>query len=329
MTDEISDDDLRTLLSSAGDRSPSSNPSDAFAQTPMAYDFKRPQRVNKDQIRIIENIHEQFARLFSSTLASSMRMVVDADTAFTDQVLYNEFILSLPNPCSAYSFVMSPPEGPAVLSFSPELLMAIIDRAFGGRGTGLTGDARPLTPIEINVVSKLVSRIFHDLEATWELTTPVQISEVVLETNPEFIQIAGSGDPVMLIAFEANSNHVSGLIHLCYPLTTLEPLLPKITEQHRFMGRRPSPEDIQNRSRAFNKTKVPVAVHLAHGTLPLKELSGLQQGDVIKLDTTKDQPAVVFLGNQPKFLARPGLDGRKRAVKIIEVIAEDDEELYR
>lgn len=329
MADEISDDDLRTLLSSAGNRAPSANPSDAFAQTPIAYDFKRPQGVSKDQIRLIENIHEQFARLFSSTLASSMRMVIDVDLAFTDQATYSEFILSLPNPCSAYSFTMDPPGGPAILSFSPELLMAVIDRAFGGRGTGFTGDSRPLTQIEMNVANKLVSRIFHDLEATWEVTTPLQVADVVLEANPEFIQIAGSSDSVVLIAFEANSNHVSGLIHLCYPLTTLEPLLPKLTEQHHFKGRRPTPEDIQRRSRAFDKMKVPVVIQLAHGTLPLKELAGLQQGDVIKLDTTKDQPAVVFLGTQPKFLARPGLDGRKRAAKIIEAIGEEDEELYR
>lgn len=328
MSEEISDDQLRTLLSSVGKKGESSPSSAPFTRTPMAYDFKRPQRVSKDQLRVLENIHEQFARLFSSTLAGSMRMVIDVDLAFVDQALYSEFVLSLSHPCSAYSFVMDPPDGSAVLSFSPELLMAIIDRAFGGKGTSFTADPRPLTPIEIGVVNKLVGRVFRDLEATWEIIAPVRISEIALESNPEFIQIAGGGDPVLLIGFEANAAHASGLIHLCYPLITLDPLLPRLNPEYRQKGRRPQAANQQRSSRALQKVKVPVVAQLARGSLPLREMAALQEGDVIKLDTAKDEPAVVFLGNQPKFLAKPGLDGKRRAVKIIETIDEDEEDSF-
>ena len=327
MSEEISDDELRHLLSSAGKKGDSASSSASFTQTPMAYDFKRPMRVSKDQIRVLENIHEQFARLFSSTLAGSMRMVIDVDWAFSDQVSYSEFVLSLSHPCSAYSFVMDPPGGSAVLSFSPELLMVIIDRAFGGKGTSFAADPRPLTPIEIGVVNKLVRRVFHDLEATWEIIAPVRVSEIALESNPDFIQIAGGGDPVLLIGFEANAAHASGLIHLCYPLLTLDPLLPKLNPEFRQRGRQPQAAQPRS-SRALEKVKVPVVAQLARGSLPLREMAALQKGDVIKLDTAKDEPAVVFLGNQPKFLAKPGLDGKHRAVKIIETIDEDEEDSF-
>jgi len=329
MADEISEEELNALLSSVGNGSQSPTSSQSFARTPMAYDFRRPQQVNKEQIRLIENIHEQFSRRFSATLASSMRMVVDVDLAFIDQAVYGEFIISLSHPCSVYSFVMDPPGGSGVLCFAPELLMAIVDRAFGGRGEGFIGEPRSLTQIEINIVNKLAGRIFRNLEEIWEIAIPAQISEIVLETNPEFIQIAGSGDPVVIIAFEVHSNSASGLVHLCYPLTTLDPLLPLLAPQHQRRGRRPTAEDDPSRSRALDKMKVPVAVQLARGTLLLRELADLRKGDVIKLDTTKDQPAVVFLGNQPKFLGRPGLDGKKRAVKIIEPIDQAAEELFR
>jgi len=329
MPEEISDDELRTLLSSVGKKGASQTSVDTFAKTPLAYDFKRPQRVSTDQLRTLENIHEQFARLFSSSLASSMRMVVDVALAFIDQALYSEFVLSLPSPCSAYSFVMDPPGNNAVLSFAPELMMAIVDRAFGGKGTSYVDEARALTPIEINIVNKLVSRIFQDLEATWEIVSRIAISDITLENNPEFIQCAAAGDPVLLLGFEANSNQTSGLIHLCYPLVTLEPLLPKLTPEYRQQGKRHPQDKPPVQSRALDKVKVPVTVQVANGTLPLKELATLQAGDVIKRDTTKEEPAVVFLGNQPKFLGKPGLDGKRRAVKLSSVIPEDDEELYR
>jgi flagellar motor switch protein FliM len=328
MAEEISDEDLRALLASAGRSSPAPSTTNPLGNVPLAYDFKRPQRLSKEQLRLIENIHEQFARLCSSSLAASMRMVIDVQLAFTDQVLYGEFIVSLPNPCSAYSFSMDPPGGPAVLSFSPELLMAVIDRAFGGKGQGFSDEPRALTRLEIGVVNKLVNRILGDLEATWEVAVPVRIADVVMETSPDFIRIAASGDAVMLVAFEAHSSHVSGLVHLCYPLTTLNPLLPQLSPQHQRRTQPSSAPSPALRYRALGKVKVPVVVQVARGSLPLREVAGLKPGDVIVLDTAKDEPAVIFLGKQPKFLGRPGLDGRQRAIKITEFIPEDQEELY-
>ena len=63
-----------------------------------SYDFKHPARVNKDQLRTLENLHDNFARLLSSTFSAAMRAVVDVDTAFVDQTTYREYIASLSNP---------------------------------------------------------------------------------------------------------------------------------------------------------------------------------------------------------------------------------------
>ena len=136
-----------------------------------------------------------FARLSSATLSAAMRMVADVDLAFVDQVPYNEFILSLSSSSSAYGFLMDPPGARAILSFSPELLMALVDRSFGGQGLSYNAEPRPLTQIETNIVNKLVNNIFADLESTWELTTPVQISDVTIETNPEFCLLYTSPSP--------------------------------------------------------------------------------------------------------------------------------------
>ena len=326
MDEELNDDELRELMAAAGRNRDSNDDSEAFAKTPMAYDFKRPQRVNKEQSRTLENIHEHFVRSFSSTLASSMRMVVDVDLAFTDQASYGEFIVSLPNPCSAYSFYMDPPGGYAILSIAPELVMSVVDRAFGGKGNVLPGDPRPMTQIERNVVDKLVARVFNDLEATWESVAPIKIEDVTFETNPEFIQVATSSDPVVLVAFEAHSNNVSSLIQLCYPLSTLDPLLPRMGTQQK--GARQTPPDKRKNLQSLQKTRVPVIVQIARGSLPLGDIANLQKGDVIKLDTTKSEPAVIFLGNQPKFLGRPGLQRRKRAIEIISPIDASEEDFY-
>ena len=326
MPNELSDGEIENLLT-AGKRHLPSGDHD-FGQTPLSYDFKRPQHLNKDQLRIVENIHEQFARLFSSSLASSMRMIVDADLAFIDQIVYSEFTLSLPKPSAAYSFSVSPSGYRAILSFAPSLLMALIDRALGGKGVGVTVEERALTQIEVGIVDKLASRVIANLEAAWEPRAPIDISDMVLETSPEFIQAAAPGDGVVVVAIEANANRASGLVQLCYPLSVLEPLLPK-RASHLPAKSKQTPVQKARQTQALSKVKIPVVIQLAHGTLSLTEVAKLSQGDIVKLDTVKNEPAVVFIGDRPKFLGRPGLRHRQLAVQILKAIEPNEEELYR
>ena len=212
MSDQLSDDDLQDLLRSAKSKRPQASKVTPPGLPAVSHDFKKPQPLNKEVFRRVEGLHEQLARAFSSTLSSSMRMVVDIDLAYCEQQLYHEFILSLPNPCSAYSFLADPFGGKAVLSFAPEILMALIDRSFGGQGRGLA-DERELTPIEMSIVGKLVSRAFRDLEEAWEPVARVQVTDAALETNPDFIQIAAASEGVLVIGMELSSKNVSGFLH--------------------------------------------------------------------------------------------------------------------
>ena len=303
--------------------------SDELRNVPLSYNFKRPQRVNKDRVRVVENVHEQFSRLFSSTFAASMRMAVDVDLSFVDQPLYSEFILALPTPCGAFTFTLEPTGGKALLCMSPELMMAIIDRALGGKGVGNSEDMRPLTSIEQTIVNKLVSRLLRDFESAWETHFTLEVANVVFETNPQFIQAASSGDPAIVATFEAHSTTFNGLLHLCYPLSTLEPLLPRLSGNVISYAANQQHKNSLANNRSLSKMQISTLVQIAQGSLSIKEVVNLQQGDVIKLDTKKTEPAVVFVGNQPKFFARAGLDGRQRAAQIISTLQASEEELFR
>ena len=299
------------------------------SSVPRSYDFKRPQRVNKVRIRAVENVHDQFSRLFSATFAASMRMAVDVDLAFVDQPLYGEFLLSLPNPCGAFTFTVEPTGDKALLCLSPELVMAVIDRTLGGKGISNSDGMRPLTSIERTILNKLVSNLLRDFESAWETHFHLEVTNVALETNPEFIQAANSGDPTIVAAFEAHSTTLNGLVHLCYPVSTLETLLPRLDKNAIDHATNQEHWDSVADSRSLSKMQVSTLVQIAQGSLSLKEIADLQQGDVIKLDTKKNEPAVVFVGNQPKFFARAGLDGRQRAAQIISTLQANEEELYR
>ena len=295
-----------------------------------SYDFKHPARVNKDQLRILENLHDNFARLLSSTFSGAMRAVVDVDTAFVDQTTYAEFIKSLSNPSCSYQFTLGPTNGQAILDFAMPVTFAFVDRIFGGKGSSQGIDARQLSQIEMGVIAKIVKRVVEDLEATWEPILPVEISDIELETNPEFMQITAAAEIIILLAFEIRSTNASGLVSLCYPFFTLESILPRLGRQTYVRQGNVNREELitTNRQR-LDKTYVPVRAELGRGQLSVGEARRAQVGDVLQLDTQTDDPVVLFVEERPKYLGLPftGPHG-KTTIKICDVIDPSDEEIY-
>ncbi len=303
---------------------------DASQRIVTSYDFKHPARVNKDQLRTLENLHDNFARLLSSTFSGAMRAVVDVDTAFVDQTTYAEFIMSLSNPSCSYQFTLGPTNGQAIIDFAMPVVFAFVDRIFGGKGSSQGVDARQLSQIEMGVIAKIVKRVVEDLEATWEPILRVEISDIELETNPEFMQITAASEIVILLAFEVTSTNASGLVSLCYPFFTLESILPRLGQQtYVRQGRQNREETIrQNRGR-LTKTYMPIIAELAAGRATFQELQEMQVGDVLKLDTEIDEPTVIYVSEEPKFIGRPGRVGRKNAVQIISPIDFENEEIHK
>ena len=289
------------------------------------YDFKHPARVNKDQLRTLENLHDNYARLLSCTLSGAMRAVVDVDTAFVDQTTYAEFITSLSNPSCSYQFTLGPTNGQAIIDVAMPLVFALVDRTFGGEGSSQGVTARQLSQIEMGVLHRkggVVKSAIEDLEATWEPILPVEITDIELETNPEFMQITAASEIVILLAFEVNSTNASGLISLCYPFFTLESILPRLGQPGFVRRGRPDAEETARRNRArLANTYVPVKAELGRRTLSVKEARQVRVGDVLSVDTRKDEPAVVYVGDEPKFLGLPftGPHGAN-TVKISQVL---------
>lgn len=335
MPDILSQDEIDALLTATGtEEGEASGPSPtdmraSSAKPIITYDFKHPSRVSKDQNRTLENLHSNLARMMASSFSTLQRSVVDCDIAFVDQTTYAEFIMSLSNPSCSYTFTIEPLGGPAIVDFSLPVAYSFIDRQFGGTGAQPSGEARPLTSIERTVMGKVVTKTLTDLETTWEALLKIQVSDAELETNPEFMQVAAPSDTVVLIAFEVNSQQVSGLVNLCYPYFTLEPVMAYLNVQtwaSRERGKRESGK--QERLDQLDRVFAPVRVVLGRVDVSLREVTNLQEGDILRLDTPVKDDAVVFVGDRPKFLGRPGLIGKRRAIQLTDSIAKADESRY-
>ena len=125
------------------------------------YDFKRPERVSKDQMRALEALHEGFGRNLGAALSGYLRTIIEVSVAHIEQLTYSEFIHSLPNPTCFNLLKAEQLDGQLCLEISPLIIYPIIDRLLGGSNADLFIPQRPLTQIEQRLVQRITDRATH------------------------------------------------------------------------------------------------------------------------------------------------------------------------
>ena len=291
-----------------------------------SYDFRRPDKFSKDQLRAIQMIHESFTRQLTTTMSTMVRSMVSAEIASVDQLAYDEFIRSLVQPTVIGILEMYPFSGNALIEINPNLVFAIIDRMLGGRGE-FTGKIRELTDIERTVVERLLMRMLELLEEAWSTVVDVRFRYENLESNPFFVQICPGTDMVLLVILKLKVSEVEGMVSICIPYFLMEPIMDKLSSQQWFAstGRKTDERSGEYLQKHLGKVRVPVALELGHTVLSVADVLQLSVGDVVKLDEVLGDPLDVRIGNMVKFKAVPGTSNGNYAAEISEIIPVEDE----
>lgn len=317
----LSQDEIDALLNtvSAGEETQEEVPvTDESMRSVIAYDFKHPNRVSKDQVRTLENLHDNFSGHLGSTLSAIQRAMVDVDLVSVDQITYSEFIMSLSSPSSTYTVTMEPLEGRCLVDFNPTLSFLFIDRLFGGVGKILDTE-RELTGIERAVLSKIAKNVFRELERVWSSIVKIQIKSVSFETNPQFVQIVAPGETVIVISLQIKMLGHSGLLTFCYPYVTLEPIMEDLVGGAWVDA---SKEEELQKNRVQNavnleRVNAEVKAFLGSTEITVADFLSLKPGDVIQLDQKTTAAMEVYVQDSRKFLATPGRVGKKKGFQVI------------
>lgn len=293
------------------------------------YDFKRPDKFSKDQIRTLYMLHENFARLMNTYLSAHLRTIVHIDVASVDQLTYEEFIRSLPNPSVIGVFQMRPLKGNAILELNPNVIFSIIDRLFGGPGLP-PAKTRSLTDIEEAIVKRVINKTLECFQEAWKQVVPIDPKLEIIESNPQFTQIVPPNDMVVIITLHTKIGQAEGLVNLCIPYLVLEPIMSKLTTTYwvaSSVARQALPEHINAIQRKLERAFIPVMVELGKTTVTVQELLGLVVNDVLQLDSKIADDLNVVVGQRDKFKGKPGLNGHKIALQITQVISEGDDDI--
>lgn len=290
------------------------------------YDFKRPERVSKDQMRALQTVHESFARNFGASLSGFLRTIVEVKVATCEQMTYSEFISGLPNPTSFNLIESDGLEGQICLEISPLIIYPIIDRLLGGNTKDLFIPQRPMTGIENRLISNVTSRGLAALAEAWSSVRKLEFKITATESNPQLVQIVPPNEVVIVIGFELKMTNRAGTMNLCIPYNVIEPLMEELSNQSWFTAARNQrqPEVEKHITKNLHRAGLELAVVLAETTITLHDLLVMSPGDIISTDRAASAPATVSVEGERKFRAEVGQYKQSRAIRISRVLQESD-----
>lgn len=291
------------------------------------YDFRRPDKLSKDQLRIIQMIYESFSRLLANTLSTQLRVVVNVDVVSVGQFTYEEFIRSVSNPTVLTIFSMNPLQGNGVMEINSDLSLTIIDRLFGGTGYHSEKN-RELTEIEQSVLSRILTKVMDNLREAWASVIDLKLKIEAIETSPHFVQISSPGDMVITTTLTTRIGNNEGVINICIPHIVLEPIISKLNAKFWYanIGSEPTGQSLELLKSKMEKAYLSISVLLGTADLTLENILGLQPGDIIQLNSRSDTELNVYVGNKLKFTGFPGTIGGKIAVQITKIVKDGEEE---
>lgn len=288
----------------------------------IPYDFKRPERVGQEQMRALQSLHEGFGRSFSASLSAMIRTIVEVKLTSIDQLTYSEFVFSLENPTCFNLIRADPLEGSFILDLSPAIVYPLIDRLLGGGKESSSPARRPLTEIELRLVSRITKVFLEELKIAWENVQAVEFSVDRVESNPQLVQAVPPNEVVILVTFEITIGEARGMMNLCIPFNSIERVSSKLTSNTwvSYGKSGSSPEDIAKISNQLDGSLVELVVTLAETKITTADLIGLRVGDIIATDHDIRTPLSVAVEGIAKFRASAGaLKGRK-AIEVNELV---------
>ncbi len=290
------------------------------------YDFARPAKFSKEHLRTLEIIFEHFGRLLATNLPAYLRKSVSVDVVNSEVVIYSEFSNALSNPVLLGVVGMEPLVGNVIMEMASNLGFAIVDRLLGGVGNSLEKE-REFTEIELSILERIFTICVNLLREPWENVVDTSPRLIRIETNSQFAQIISPSETIAIVTINLKVGDVEGLMNVCLPFTTLEPVMDKLNTKYWFstMKERDSNSYEAAIESIIDNALIPMKAVLGTSKISVQDFVNLQLGDIIKIDKKVDQELEVYVGNIKKFKALPGYSDNKYAVRVTEVMREESE----
>ena len=327
MGDVLSQDEIDNLLKaiSSGEVDAEEMKEDA-GKSVKEYDFKRPAKFSKEHLRTLEIIFEHYGRLVSTNLPVYLRKSVQVSVINSEALTFSEFTNSLANPVILGIVSFQPLNGNIMVELGSGLGFAMVDRLLGGQGDALE-KSREFSEIEMSLVEKMMAVCISLLREPWKNVLDLNPVLERVETNPQFAQIIAPTEMIAIVTLNIKIGDVEGLMNVCLPYFTLESIMDKLNTKFWFSTMQDASEEdyTEHMQDMIQHVSVPIIAKLGDSSITVTDFVNLQVGDVIRLSSRVDEEMDIYVGNIRKFKALPGATKKLYAVRVTEIIREEEE----
>ncbi|MFI3230411.1 MAG: flagellar motor switch protein FliM [bacterium] len=290
----------------------------------VSYNFARPSKFAKDQLRTLEIMFDNFARTTGSFLTGYLRTAVVVEVMSSEQVTYGEFSNSMINPVILAIMDFQPFKGNVLLELSAAVGVCMMDRLLGGEGKEPRVN-KEFTEIEVALLNSIMEKIIDKLIEPWSQICEINPLLDKVETNAQFAQIISPNEMVALITLNIKIGEIEGLMNFCIPYIVIEPIVEHLNTKYWFSTNNDSNDETYQPhvERQLEKALVTVSALVGKTNVTIDEFIGIQVGDVIPLDSYVNSDLRIKVGEITKFYAKPGINRGKNAIQITSVIEGD------
>jgi flagellar motor switch protein FliM len=291
---------------------------DDISKRAKPYDFRRPDRIAKDQLRAIHLLHENFARSLASSLSAYLRAYVTVNLVSVEQISFREFIQCLPSPTCIVSLGMKPYEGNAVLELNPQLVFPILEMLLGGNAKTPSKVSREITEIEQSIIETLLRIILQNLKSAWHAVTQLDFSVISYETEPALLQILSPSEALVAIGMEVRVGENSGMMNIGIPSIVVKMLRQKFDQQWSVRKTEHTEGETSRMLKLIKPAMMRLDARLEGTMLSVEDMMQLEKGDVLKFDATVDKPVDLVINGVLKFRGQIFAMGVKKAFVLEE-----------
>ena len=279
----------------------------------VKFDFRRPDRIPKSQLRAIHLLHDTFVRNLVSSLSAYLRSYLTVNLVSVEQLSYAEFLDGLPSPTCIVSVGLSPYDGSGMIEINPSLIFPILEMLLGGTGKSSGAIQRDITEIEQKLLDGLFRIILHDLREAWKAVTAVDFTIESMETEPQLLHILAPNEAVVSIGIEIRIGETVGMMNIAMPSIVIKMMRQKFDQQWSVRKTHASEAEQARVLRVLRDAAITLEARMEGPTVSVRDLLSLREGYVLMFDYPVDRPVEVLANGVHKFTAQLVSTGKKRA----------------
>jgi flagellar motor switch protein FliM len=285
------------------------------------YDFKRPDKFSREQIRTVEIVHESFARLAGVGLSSLLHLPCEFNVALVDQLTFGEFMETLSAPAVLCAFDVPPWEGRVLFHLDMDFREALLERGFGG-SVGPVDPAlssRDLTDLEAIAIEILAGPLLASFGTAWEQVDRLAPAFRALETDPRFCQIVPPTEMILLVGLDVAIGGRKARLHIVIPYISVEPVVHKLSAEYWYSLARPDSEGAIS-TQVARGIDAPAKLLVEGGKLSVSELRSLKKGSLIPIPGLDEGVGRLRAGGLEtlRFSLPSGLRGGRFTLRVID-----------